>query len=65
MTRDELIKRLGALTIEAMKERDTLAAAGVLSALIGALCERTDDALMSLTARFSEDALRGLRAREN
>ncbi len=65
MARDELIKRLEALRIEAMKERDTRAAAGVLSALIGALVEGTDDALLHAAAEHSRAGILRHIARNN
>lgn len=65
MTREELIRELEALIERAMRQDDTMPAAAVLSALLGALLVRSGVELMKLIVPFSESQIRTLRSRWN
>ena len=65
--RDRFIEELRTLIDKYSDDADrhVLAATSVLSSLAGALCEGTTEQLMAETAKFSENALRRLRAVHN
>ena len=68
MNREELHERLTELAEECGTDPDTLPIAGILSALLGAMVERQERALLHVCADFSRaqiSAIVGARQRRN
>lgn len=66
-TRDELVEKLRQLADanSTASDREVMAAAGVLSSLVGALCEGTTIDLLRTVGPFSEAAVRRLSTSRN
>ena len=60
MTRDELIDKLKALAEEAQENEETLAAAGVLFSLVGAMYANDENILCEVAAFHSQMMIKNL-----